>query len=239
MYRNQKVSIVLPVYNEKQGIRSVIDEFLSLPEVDEVVAVDNNSTDGSGEEIKKTRAKYVYEPIKGYGSALQRGMREASGDIIITLDSDSTYFADDLEKLLIYSNHFDAVFCTRTNRQLISPGAFMPIPIRLGNWGEAKMIGFLFDGPTLTEVGCTFKLVKRSAYEKVKDSLTVKGSYFSPQLIIRLIQNGVRCVEIPVRYRKRVGSKGATGTIWSSAKVGIKMGFLILRERIQNGKKIK
>ena len=238
MYHHQKVSVVLPVYNEAEGIAAVIEDFFSCPEVDEVVAVDNNSTDASAAEIRKTRAKYVFEPVQGYGSALKRAMQEASGDIIITADSDSTYFASDIEKLLAYSNEIDFVFGSRMSRSLILPGAFMPLAVRLGNWAEAKVLSCLFDGPTLTEVGCTFKLIKRAAFEKIKDSLTVKGPHFSPELIIRAIQNGISFVEIPVFYRPRVGQSKGAGDIWSAIKVGVKMGWLIWGERFRSGKRV-
>ncbi len=239
MYRNQKVSVVLPAYNEEGCIRDTIEGFFAQPEVDEVVAVDNASSDATAAEIKRTRARYVLEPERGYGSALQRGMREATGDIIVTADSDGTYAPSDIHKLLAYSDDFDAVFSTRTSRTLISPGAFMPRPVRMGNWAVAKMLSFLFDGPSFTEVGCTFKLLKRHTYEAIKNDLTVKGLHFSPEVMIRVIQHGLRSVEVPVRYLPRVGVSKGTGNIPRSAKVGFMMSVMIWKERIRTGKRAK
>jgi glycosyltransferase involved in cell wall biosynthesis len=239
MYRNQKVSIVLPAYNEDGCIRDTIEGFFAQPEVDEVIAVDNASSDATAVEIKRTRARYVLESERGYGSALQRGMREATGDIIVTVDSDGTYDPSDIRKLLAYSDDFDAVFTTRTHRTLISPGAFMPWPVRAGNWAVAKMLGSLFDGPSFTEVGCTFKLLKRRVYDRIKDTLTVKGLHFSPEVMIRVIQHGFRSVEIPVRYLPRVGTSKGTGNIPRSAKVGFRMSLMIIKERFRIGKRAK
>src|SRR5690242_15536486 len=138
MYLGKKVSVVFPVYNEKENIRAAIDEFLQHPAVDELIAVDNNSKDGSAEEIKKTSARYVLETTQGYGAALRRGMREAAGDLIVTVEPDGTFRAEDLDKLLVFSRDYDVVFGTRTSRNPVwsggDPGANMDFFLRMGNW---------------------------------------------------------------------------------------------------------
>ena len=91
MYLGKSVSIVFPVFNEAGNVKRAIEAFLAHPAVDELVAVDNNSTDGSDLEIKKTAARYVNEPVQGYGAAMQRGMGEAAGDIIVTVEPDGTF----------------------------------------------------------------------------------------------------------------------------------------------------
>lgn len=234
MYRNRKISIVLPAYNEEANIRRCIEEFFLHPAVDEVIAVDNRSNDATKQEIAKTRAKYVYEDIPGYGSALQRGMREASGDIIVTVEPDGTFTANDLEKLLIYSEEFDVVFGTRTSRALIWSGAYMPFSVRIGNWAVAKMLEYLFNGPSLTDVGCTYKLIKRHAYQRISDAFTVRGSHFSPEFMIRVLQASISCVEIPVHYGSRIGTSKITGNVWRAIRLGIIMIIFIFRERARS-----
>jgi|SRR5581483_7544203 len=234
MYRGKTVSIIFPVYNEEQNIRPAIEEFLAEPFVDEVIAVDNNSKDRSAEEIKKTKARYVHETAQGYGAALQRGMREAHGDLIVTVEPDGTFMAADLEKLLIYSENFDVVFGTRTSRALIWSGANMRFGIRLGNWAVAKFLEYLFNGPSLTDVGCTYKLLHRRAYEKIRDELTVNRSHFSPELMLRVLHNGnLKAVEIPVHYRERIGESKITGKTGKAIKLGIRMILFIARERLK------
>jgi glycosyltransferase involved in cell wall biosynthesis len=122
MYLGKKVSIVFPVYNEKENIKNAIEEFLHHPAVDELIAVDNNSKDGSDKEIKETSAKYVLETRQGYGAALQRGMREATGDLIVTVEPDGTFKASDLDKLLVYSLDYECVIGTRTSRNPVWSG---------------------------------------------------------------------------------------------------------------------
>jgi glycosyltransferase involved in cell wall biosynthesis len=237
MYLGKKVSVVLPVYNEHENVRAAIDEFLQHPAVDEVIAVDNNSTDGSAAEIKMTSAKYVKEPTQGYGAALQRGMREASGDLIVTCEPDGTFRASDLDRLLIYSQDYDVVLGTRTSRNPVwsngDPGANMYFALRMGNWAVAKFLEYLFNGPSFTDVGCTYKLIHRRAYEKIKGSLTVAGNWFSPEYMIRVLQHQLSVVEIPVQYGTRIGTSKITGKRSHAVKLGFRMIGFIIAERLR------
>ncbi|MEY4731260.1 MAG: hypothetical protein RL681_206 [Candidatus Parcubacteria bacterium] len=232
MYLNKRVSVILPVYNEAENIRASIHEFFATEFVDEVVAVDNNSRDGSAAEIQRTKARYVSEPSQGYGAALRRGLAEASGDVLVMCEPDGTFRASDIEKLLLYGEEFDVIFGTRTSRSLIWSGANMRFALRIGNWGVAKLLEYLFNGPSLTDVGCTYKLITRSAYEKIKHRLSVRGSHFSPEFMIRTLQAGLRCVEIPVHYGSRIGTSKITGKTWPAVRLGLRMIMFILRERL-------
>ena len=240
MYRNKKVSVVFPVYNERENIRAAIDEFFAEPCIDEIIAVDNNSGDGSDEEIKKTRAVYVKETRQGYGAALQAGMHAATGDIIVTVEPDGTFRASDIERLLIFSRDYDVVFGTRTSRNPVwsggDPGANMDFFMRMGNWAVAKLLEYLFNGPSLTDVGCTFKLIHRASYEKIEDAFTVSGNWFSPEFMIRCLQAGCSTVEIPVHYGTRIGTSKITGKRHKAIKLGFKMIFFILGERLRRAR---
>lgn len=237
MYKNRKVSVVLPCYNERENIYRAIHEFLQEPSVDEVVVVDNDSNDGSAEEIQKTSATYIFETTRGYGAALRRGMSEASGDILVTCEPDGTFRASDIERLLIYSLDYDCVLGTRTSRNPVwsggDPGANMYFALRKGNWAVAKLLEVLFNGPSLTDVGCTFKLIHRPAYEKIKHSLAVDGNWFSPEYMIRVLQHKLSVVEVPVQYRARVGTSKITGKPAKAAALGWRMVRFIIRERLR------
>ncbi|MEK7114261.1 MAG: glycosyltransferase family 2 protein [Patescibacteria group bacterium] len=238
MYLGKKVSIVFPVYNEKENIRAAIEEFMRHPAVDEIIAVDNNSKDGSDKEIQLTSAKYVKEITQGYGAALRRGMREATGDLIITCEPDGTFRASDLDRLLVYSQEYDVVFGTRTSRNPVwsggDPGANMYFSLRLGNWAVAKLLEYLFNGPSFTDVGCTYKLIHRLSYEKIKDSFTVNGNWFSPEYMIRVLQHTLSVVEIPVQYGARIGMSKITGKVSKAIKLGFRMILFIIVERIKS-----
>lgn len=236
MYLGKKVSIILPVYNERENVRTAIEEFLRHPAVDEIVAVDNNSKDGSDKEIRLTSAKYVKEITQGYGAALRHGLREATGDLLITCEPDGTFRASDLDRLLVYSQEYDVVFGTRTSRNPVwsggDQGANMYFALRLGNWVVAKLLEYLFNGPSFTDVGCTYKLIHRRAYEKIKDSFTVNGNWFSSEYMIRVLEHKLSVVEIPVRYGTRVGTSKITGKTSKAVMLGFRMTGFILTERI-------
>ena len=126
VFKGMKVSVVIPAYNEEESIYDVVKDF-SKSYVDEVIVVDNNSTDKTAELAKKAGARVVRETKQGYGYAIQRGLREAKGDIIIVTEADCTFVGDDMEKLLAYINDADMVLGTRTCMQLVEEGANMGI----------------------------------------------------------------------------------------------------------------
>lgn len=226
MYKGKTVSAVIPTYNEVHSIRDVINGFFETGQVDEVVVVDNNALGDTEEQIKLTKAKYVKESEhQGYGYALMRGLLEAKGDIIVMCEADGTFRPVDIEKLLAYSQDFDAVFGTRTSRSAIWSGAFMPFPVRFGNWLWAKWIEVLFNGPVLTDVGCTYKLLSRKALESIKYlfPLSKGDGKFSPELMIWVLRKKIKLIEVPVIYKERIGQSMYTGNVWKAAKLGLRM----------------
>lgn len=233
MYGSKTVSIVLPAYNEEKSIRSAVEDFFSTGLVDEVVVVDNNSRDRTAEEARQTRARLVSERAQGYGHALRRGLREATGDFIIMAEPDGTFLGRDVVKLLAYAEDFDMVCGTRTTRELIWEQANMGWFLRVGNWTVAKMIQFLYDGPSLSDCGCTLRLTRREALARIEADLTVGGSHFLPQMVIAGLTRGLRVIEVPVNYRRRVGDSKITGTLTGTLRTGVRMIALILGSRFR------
>src|SRR5262249_25870564 len=233
MWKGKTVSIVFPVYNEEEGLLNAIEDFFDLEWVDEIIVVDNNSSDRSTAIAKTTRAKLVTERRQGYGLALQRGLREASGDLIILAEPDGTFIAKDVLKLLAYSDDSAMVLGTRTTRELIWDEANMGIFLRLGNWAVAKLLEFLFNGPSLSDCGCTMRLIHSDAASRIQNHLTVGGSHFLPEMVILGLLGGMRIIEVPVNYRGRVGTSKITGTFKTAWRVGWRMIRLILVYRIR------
>lgn len=232
MWHDQSVSVVLPAYNEEPNIRRAVEDFFSTDIVDEVIVVDNNSKDATAAEVRKTSATLVAEPQQGYGNALRRGLSESKGQLIILAEPDGTFQAQDILKLLSYCNDFDLVCGTRTTRQLIWDGANMGMSVRIGNLLVAKLLEVLFNGPSLSDCGCTMRLVRREALKKFQDDLTVGGSHFLPEMVILALRNGLRVIEIPVNYRSRVGTSKITGSMKGMIKTAIDMIILILAYRV-------
>lgn len=233
MYAGRKVSVVFPAYNEAAGIEAAVAEFLGSPYIDEVLVVDNNSTDGTAELAARAGARVVKEPRQGYGFALQRGMREAAGDLIILAEPDGTFTARDVLKLLAYSDDFDLVLGTRTTRELIWREANMGWFLRVGNWAVAKLLQVLFGGPSLSDCGCTLRLIHRPALERLIDRFTVGGSHFLPEMVILALADGLRVIEIPVNYRGRVGESKITGSRLRALAVGLRMVGLVVAYRVR------
>jgi glycosyltransferase involved in cell wall biosynthesis len=92
------VSIVVPAYNEAASIRHVVRDF--LPHVHEVVVMDNESADGTGELARAAGAVVHSRKLRGYGDAIRQGMDAATGDILVIVEADGTFRAKDLGKLL-------------------------------------------------------------------------------------------------------------------------------------------
>jgi glycosyltransferase involved in cell wall biosynthesis len=231
MHGPRTVSVVLPAYNEAPYIRRAIDDFLTCGFVDEVIVVDNNSSDGTAEEVQQTNATLLRERRQGYGYALRCGLRGATGDLIVMAEPDGTFMARDVLKLLAYADDFEMICGTRTTRELIWAHANMGWFLRVGNLVVAKMIQILFGGPSLSDCGCTMRLIRRDALAKIQDELTVGGSHFLPEMVILGLKKGVTIIEVPVNYRGRVGESKITGTLRGTLRTGFRMIALILQHR--------
>ena len=200
--------------------------------MDEIIVVNNNAVVGTSEEVARTAAREVFEKRQGYGAAIRRGFKEASGDLIILCEPDGTFLARDLFKLLAYADDFDIVFGTRTTSVLIWKGANMGPFLKWGNWAVAKMLEFLFNTTTFTDVGCTMRLVKREALKLIEPQFTVYGEHFGLEMMILTVLKRIRYIEIPVNYLPRVGRSSVTGYKGKTIRLAIRMVALILRYRL-------
>ncbi|HYW86675.1 MAG TPA: glycosyltransferase family 2 protein [Chloroflexota bacterium] len=226
------MSVVFPAYNEEGGIAQAVAEFGELDAVDEVVVVDNNSRDATACRAEAAGARVVREPRQGYGNALRRGLSEAQGEYVVLAEPDGTFMSKDVLKLLAYADDFDLVLGTRTTRELIWHGANIGWQLRWGNWVVAKLLQVLFGGPSLSDCGCTLRLVRRSAADRLLPRFTVGGSHFLPEMVCLALLNRLRLVEVPVNYRVRVGESKITGSLSTTVRVGARMVALIMRYRV-------
>jgi glycosyltransferase involved in cell wall biosynthesis len=232
MYGAARVSLILPAYNEERSIRTAVDDFFATGVVDEVIVVDNNSRDGTAAQVRLTPARLVHEAAQGYGHALRRGLREATGDLVVMAEPDGTFVARDILKLLAYADDFDMVCGTRTTRELIWEQANMGWFLRVGNWTVAKMIQLLYGGPSLTDCGCTLRLTRRAALDDMLDELTVGGSHFLPEMVIVALKRRLRVIEVPVNYRARIGESKITGTLKGTLRTGFRMVAIVVKCRL-------
>jgi glycosyltransferase involved in cell wall biosynthesis len=233
VHAGQSVSVVFPAYNEEEGIAEAVSTFLAIEAVDEVVVVDNNSRDRTAELAADAGGRVVTESQQGYGHALQRGLAEAKGDLVILSEPDGTFSADDVHKLLAYSADVELVLGSRNTRELIWEAANMGWFLRWGNWFVAKLLQVLYDAPSLSDVGCTMRLIHRDALERFRGQLTVGSSHFLPEMVVLARLNEVTMLEIPLNYRSRHGKSKITGNLKGTLVTGFNMVALILRYRFR------
>ena len=233
MWQGHSVSVVLPTYNEKESIRNVILEFFATGVVDEVVVVNNNAVAGTSDQVAGTPAREVSELKQGYGHAIRRGLREARSDYIVVCEPDATFVPTDIFKLLAYADNFDVVYGSRTSQQLVWHGANMGWWLRWGNWLVAKYLEFLFNATSLTDVGCTFRLLHRQVADALGPHFRIGGSEFGPEMMIKSLRARYRIVQIPVNYLPRVGSSSVTGDPMKAIVLGMRMIMLITTSRVR------
>jgi len=232
MWRTEQVSVVLPTYNEVGSIRSTIEGFEALDLVDEIIVVNNNAAVGTSEEVAGTSAREVFEPVQGYGAAIRRGLAEAKGDLIVLCEPDGTFDPSDLLKLLPFTTDAEVVFGSRTVQTFIWAGANMGLFLRWGNWFVAKLIEVSFGTNYLSDVGCTFRVMRREVVEELLPSFRLTGSAFGLELLMRSVTIGHPFVQVPVRYRARVGVSSVTGDRQKTVVLGLEMILLVVRFRL-------
>lgn len=233
MYLHYKLSVVLPTFDEKDSIKKVIQDFERLGLVDEIIVINNNAVDGTSDQVKETSAVEIVEKKQGYGNAIIRGFKEATGDLIVVCEPDDTFLAKDIHKLLAYAEDVDIVYGSRTYKELIWSGANMQWFLRVGNWAVAKLLEVLFNTNTLTDVGCTYRLVHRHAIVQLLPKFRVTSNFFGPEMMIYGYQNKFKCIQVPVVYKNRVGKSSVTGSLKKAIILGIKMILLIFFIRMK------
>ena len=224
MYKEKTVSIVFATYREKDSIRMVIENFFNTGFVDEVIVVNNNAEPGTVEEIQKTKARMVYEKRQGYGHAFQRGMEEAKGDYIFLCEPDGTYTGKDLERFLVYAQDgFEAVLGSRTGQSTKISGADMDFLRKFANVFEAKTIEYLFNTNSLSDIGCTYKLFTKAGINKIAPLWRTRNSLFATELVLLTAAKKIHFIEIPVTFKKRVGTSTFVSTFAKMAKWGLRI----------------
>ena len=212
-----RVSVVIPVLNERDSIGRVIGD---LPDdlVDEVVVVDNGSTDGTVEEARRAGARVVYEPRRGYGAACYRGICEVSRpDVVVFLDGDYSDYPDDLPRLLepIARDEVEMVIGSRLAGS--APGDLArPSHARAGTQLAVFLLRVLF-GCRASDLG-PFRAIRYRALLDLGMRDRAFGWTVEMQALAAL--RGLRTAEVPVRYRERIGQSKISGTVMGTVRAG-------------------
>ncbi len=229
--KNPKIAIGMTAYNDEESIAMAVKDFKNMENVVSITVVDNNSIDNTAEKALEAGAIVVSENVQGYGSACKRALREAmnKADVICLVEGDCTFCGADLKKFSAYLENADMVLGTRTTRELNTSDSQMTFPLQWGNVFMAKLMQLRFLNVRLTDMGCTYRVIRKSALEKIIDELEVDGNHFSCEMILKALKKNLMVIEIPVTFRKRVGeSKGVGSNFFKAAKTAFAMWKLIM-----------
>lgn len=228
MWKNRSVAVVLPTYREKASLRGCIEGLDGTGVIDEIIVVNNNAEAGTDEEVARTRARIVHETRQGFGRACMAGLGQTGAYWRILMEPDGTFVAEDVLKLLAYAEDFPVVLGTRTTRVMIWEGANMGFAMKWGNWLVAKVVEFMFNTTTLTDIGCTLRLVRSDIYDSMAGSLRCFLSEFNVEFLLQVIRRKIPFIEVPVNYRRRVGVSSVTGNKMTAFLLGCRMAWLAL-----------
>ena len=205
-----KVSVIIPAHNEEEAISYVLND-IDQSIINEVIVVDNGSTDKTGEIATKLGAIVLKEERMGYGWACLGGMAAMDNpDIVVFLDGDYSDYPDMIENLIepIVQDKADFVIGSRTMGD--AQKGSLTMTQRYGNWLAARLLGLLFN-VKYTDLG-PFRAIRRDVLEKMK--MNDKKYGWTIEMQIKAAFMKVRTIEIPVPYRKRIyGKSKVSGTV--------------------------
>ena len=216
------ITVIIPAYNEQDSIANVVND---IPEiVNEIIVINNNSTDNTAINAKNAGATVLYESRKGYGYACLKGLdyienQKTKPEIVVFLDGDYSDYPAQLTELIspILTKNIDFVLGARVKEQR-ELGAMTPQQI-FGNWLATSLMK-LFFGATFTDLG-PFRAIK---YEKLIALKMEDKTYgWTVEMQLKALKQQLTYLEIPVRYRNRIGVSKVSGTIKGTIFAGIKI----------------
>ena len=230
----KNVCVVLTAYDDEEAIGYAVKEFYSQRNVVDVIVIDNNSKDSTERIAFNAGAEVIKEANQGYGFACMRGLAEAlkrsEADVVVLAEGDMTFRGRDIWKLMPFLDDADLVIGSRTHMAFTESDSQMDWFYLWGNLFLAKLLELRFFNKKFlakarfTDVGCTMRAINKAALLKIINNLTIGGNHFSPHMMKVALESGLRVVEVPITFRKRVGiSKGAGGSKKKGIKIGIKM----------------
>ncbi len=213
-------AVIIPAFNEAAAIGEVVREI--PPTVDAIIVVNNGSTDATTDVARGAGAIVIDEPRKGYGYACLAGIAHAKSlgcDVLVFLDGDHSDYPEDLPTVLapVLEHRADLVIGSRAIG-VREPGALLPQQL-VGN-AIATLLIRLRTGVRFTDLG-PFRAITTRAF----DSLAMRdGTYgWTVEMQMKAARKGLRCVEVPVRYRRRIGESKVSGTVKGTVMASVKI----------------
>lgn len=197
------VSIVLPCLNEAETVgrcvRTALKALAELKINGEVLVVDNGSTDRSAELARQAGARVLFEPARGYGLALRRGLEEAAGRLIVIADADDSYDLSTIGPFIeALKNGADLVMGSRRLGK-IEKGAMPWLNRRLGNPLLSGLVNLMFDSK-VSDVHCGMRAVTKDAFRRMHASSA--GMEFASEMVVKAARSNMNIVDLPIILRQ-------------------------------------
>ena len=222
------IKVIIPAYNEEKSIIKVIQDIPSI--VDEIIIVDNNSSDQTAKNAQEAGAKVLTEIKKGYGNACLKGISYVKSqthqtDIIVFLDGDFSDYPEELTKLIapIINDNIDFVIGARVS-EFREKGS-MTRPQIFGNWLATTLMSLLFNSK-FTDLG-PFRAIK--CHKLLALKMEDKTYGWTVEMQLKALKNNYSYIEIPVKYRNRIGVSKVSGTIKGAIFAGVNILYWIFK----------
>lgn len=227
--KSKLIDVIIPAFNEENAIQQVLSD---IPQslVHEVIVCNNNSSDDTEIKAKESGATVILAEKKGYGNACLKGLEYIASkaqlpDIVVFLDADYSDYPQEMNNLVapIIEDNYDLVIGSRAKGKL-EPGAMMPQQI-FGNWLATNLIR-IFYNYHFTDLG-PFRAVK---YDKLLEIDMQDETYgWTVEMQVKAAKLKLKCTEVPVSYRKRVGKSKVSGTLKGTILAGYKILWTIFK----------
>lgn len=225
------VDVIIPAFNEENGVREVVRE-IPRALVREIIVVNNASTDNTEVIAREAGATVLREPVPGYGRACLRGIAHAQlsdppPEIVVFLDADHSDFPEEIPNVIqpIIEGKADLVIGSRASGQR-ERGSMTPQQV-FGNWLATRLLSILY-GATFTDLG-PFRAIR---FDKLLALNMQDKTYgWTVEMQLKAARDGLMYVEVPVRYRRRIGFSKISGTVKGTLLAGYKIIATILKYR--------
>lgn len=227
--RPWNIKVIIPAFNEQDSIAKVIHD---IPKewVSEVIVVNNNSTDHTSLAAETAGATVLYEKRQGYGYACLHGIdyvkkQSVKPDIIVFMDADYADHPEELPMVVapITAGNADLVIGSRAlgNKER---GAMTPQQV-FGNWLATRMMRWLY-GIRFTDLG-PFRAIRYTSLIQLNMQDRTYG--WTVEMQLKAAKQRLRCTEVPVNYRRRIGVSKVSGTVKGTLMAGYKIIWTILK----------